>query len=105
MQHDSSHVENSKHRLGMNENNPTNLHMTADVWNALVDTMNVGQLDNFIETLEFAQGKFISNEVITNAVDDFGGAGQVLLMLNAFKRMENLFKTINQALKAKGGVA
>ena len=32
-------------------------------------------------------------------------AGQVLLMLNAFKRMENLFKTINQALKAKGGVA
>lgn len=89
----------------MNENNLTNLHMTADVWNALVDMMNVGQLDNFIETLEFAQDKFISNEVITNAVDDFGGAGQVLLMLNAFKRMENLFKTINQALKAKGGVA
>ena len=83
----------------------TNLHMTADVWNALVDMMNVDQLDNFIETLEFAQDKFISNEVITNAVDDFGGAGQVLLMLNAFKRMENLFKTINQALKAKGGVA
>lgn len=89
----------------MNENNSTNLHMTADVWSALVDMMNVGQLDNFIETLEFAQDKFISNEVITNAVDDFGGAGQVLLMLNAFKRMENLFKTINQALKAKGGVA
>ena len=42
--------------------------MTADVWNALVDMMNVGQLDNFIETLEFAQDKFISNEVITNAV-------------------------------------
>lgn len=89
----------------MNENNSTNLHMTADVWKALVDMMNVDQLDNFIETLEFAQDKFISNEVITNAVDDFGGAGQVLLMLNAFKRMENLFKTINQALKAKGGVA
>lgn len=89
----------------MNENNSTNLHMTADAWNALVDMMNVDQLDNFIETLEFAQDKFISNEVITNAVDDFGGAGQVLLMLNAFKRMENLFKTINQALKAKGGVA
>lgn len=89
----------------MNENNSTNLHMTADVWNVLVDMMNVDQLDNFIETLEFAQDKFISNEVITNAVDDFGGAGQVLLMLNAFKRMENLFKTINQALKAKGGVA
>ena len=89
----------------MNENNSTNLHMKADVWNALVDMMNVDQLDNFIETLEFAQDKFISNEVITNAVDDFGGAGQVLLMLNAFKRMENLFKTINQALKAKGGVA
>lgn len=90
-----------------NNNTPidTNLHMTADVWNALVDMMNVDQLDNFIETLEFAQDKFISNEVITNAVDDFGGAGQVLLMLNAFKRMENLFKTINQALKAKGGVA
>lgn len=33
--------------------------MTADVWNALVDMMNVGQLDNFIETLEFAQDKFI----------------------------------------------
>ena len=65
----------------MNTNITTNLHMTADVWNALVDMMNVGQLD------------------------DFGGAGQVLLMLNAFKRMENLFKTINQALKAKGGVA
>lgn len=79
--------------------------MTADVWNALVDMMNVDQLDNFIETLEFAQDKFISNEVITNAVDDFGGAGQVLLMLNAFKRMENLFKTINIALKQKGGVA
>lgn len=90
-----------------NNNTPidTNLHMTADVWNALVDMMNVDQLDNFIETLEFAQDKFISNEVITNAVDDFGGAGQVLLMLNAFRRMENLFKTINQALKAKGGVA
>ena len=89
----------------MNTNITTNLHMTADVWNALVDMMNVDQLDNFIETLEFAQDKFISNEVITNAVDDFGGAGQVLLMLNAFKRMENLFKTINQTLKAKGGVA
>lgn len=89
----------------MNTNITTNLHMTADVWNALVDMMNVDQLDNFIETLEFAQDKFISNEVITNAVDVFGGAGQVLLMLNAFKRMENLFKTINQALKAKGGVA
>ena len=87
----------------MNENNSTSLHMTADVWNALVGMMNVGQLDNFIETLEFAQDKFISNEVITNAVDDFGGAEQVLLMLNAFKRMENLFKTINQAIKAKGG--
>lgn len=90
-----------------NNNTPidTNLHMTADVWNALVDMMNVDQLDNFIETLEFAQDKFISNEVITNAVDDFGGAGQVLLMLNAFKRMENLFKTINIALKQRGGVA
>lgn len=103
MQHDSSHVKNCKHRLGMNENNSTNLHMTADVWNALTDMMNVDQLDNFIETLEFAQDKFISNEVITNAVDDFGGAEQVLLILNAFKRMENLFKTINQAIKAKGG--
>ena len=51
----------------MNENYSTNLHMTADVWNALVDMMNVDQLDNFIETLEFAQDKFISNEVITNA--------------------------------------
>lgn len=90
-----------------NNNTPidTNLHMTADVWNALVEMMDTSQLENFIETLEFAQDKFISNEVITNAVDDFGGAGQVLLMLNAFKRMENLFKTINQALKAKGGVA
>ena len=43
----------------MNTNITTNLHMTADVWNALVDMMNVGQLDNFIETLEFAQDKFI----------------------------------------------
>lgn len=87
----------------MNENNSTNLHMTADVWNALVDMMNVGQLDNFIENLDYIQDKLVSDEVVTNSVDDFGGPGKVLLMLNAFKRMSDLFQTINVALEAKGG--
>lgn len=103
MQHDSSHVENRKHRLGMNENNSTNMCMTAEVWNALTDMMNVSQLDNFIENLNYIQDRLVSDEVVTNCVDDFGGPGKVLLMLNAFKRMSNLFETMGIALKAKGG--
>lgn len=103
MQHGSSHVENCKHRLGMNENNSTNMCMTAEVWNALTDMMNVSQLDNFIENLNYIQDRLVSDEVVTNSVDDFGGPGKVLLMLNAFKRMSNLFETMEIALKAKGG--
>lgn len=87
----------------MNENNATNLRMTAEVWNALVDMMNVDQLNNFIENLDYIQDKLVSDEVVTNSVDDFGGPGKVLLMLNAFKRMSDLFQTINVALEAKGG--
>lgn len=87
----------------MNENNATDLRMTAEVWNALVDTMNVDQLNNFIENLNYIQDKLVSDEVVTNSVDDFGGPGKVLLMLNAFKRMSDLFQTINVALEAKGG--
>lgn len=87
----------------MNENNATNLRMTAEVWNALVDMMNVDQLNNFIENLNYIQDKLVSDEVVTNSVDDFGGPGKVLLMLNAFKRMSDLFQTINVALEAKGG--
>lgn len=87
----------------MNENNATDLRMTAEVWNALVDMMNVDQLDNFIENLNYIQDKLVSDEVVTNSVDDFGGPGKVLLMLNAFKRMSDLFQTINVALEAKGG--
>lgn len=87
----------------MNENNSTNLHMTTEVWNALVDMMNVDQLNNFIENLNYIQDKLVSDEVVTNSVDDFGGPGKVLLMLNAFKRMSDLFQTINVALEAKGG--
>lgn len=87
----------------MNTNNATNMHMTAEVWNALVDMMNVDQLNNFIENLNYIQDKLVSDEVVTNSVDDFGGPGKVLLMLNAFKRMSDLFQTINVALEAKGG--
>ena len=87
----------------MNENNATNLRMTAEIWNALVDMMNVDQLNNFIENLNYIQDKLVSDEVVTNSVDDFGGPGKVLLMLNAFKRMSDLFQTINVALEAKGG--
>ena len=89
----------------MNENNATDLRMTTEVWNALVDMMNVDQLNNFIENLNFIQDKLVSDEVVTNGVDDFGGPGKVLLMLNAFKRMSNLFETMEIALKAKGGAA
>lgn len=77
--------------------------MTAEVWNALVDMMNVDQLNNFIENLDYIQDKLVSDEVVTNSVDDFGGPGKVLLMLNAFKRMSDLFQTINVVLEAKGG--
>lgn len=77
--------------------------MTAEVWNALVDMMNVEQINNFIENLDYIQDKLVSDEVVTNSVDDFGGPGKVLLMLNAFKRMSDLFQTINVALEAKGG--
>lgn len=87
----------------MNENNATDLRMTAEVWNALVDMMNVDQLNNFIENLDYIQDKLVSDEVVTNSVDDFGGPGKVLLMLNAFKRMSDLFQTINVVLEAKGG--
>lgn len=83
--------------------NTTNLHMTADVWNALVNMMNVNQLDNFIENLEYIQDKLVSDQVITNCIEDFGGANKVLLMLNAFKRMSELFSTITIALQEKGG--
>ena len=83
--------------------NTTNLHMTADVWNALVNMMNVNQLDNFIENLEYIQDKLVSDPVITNCIEDFGGANKVLLMLNAFKRMSKLFSTITVALQEKGG--
>lgn len=89
----------------MNTNNATNMHMTAEVWNALVDMMNVDQLNNFIENLDYIQDKLVSDEMVTNCLDDFGGAGKVLLMLNAFKRMSNFFQTINIALEAKGGAA
>lgn len=89
----------------MNENNSTNMRMTADVWNALADMMNVAQLDNFIEKLNEIQDKLVSDEVVTNSVDDFGGPGKVLLMLNTFKRMSKLFETMEIALKAKGGAA
>lgn len=87
----------------MNENNATDLRMTTEVWNALVDMMNVDQLNNFIENLNYIQDKLVSDEVVTNSVDDFGGPGKVLLMLNAFKRMSDLFQTINVALETKGG--
>ena len=87
----------------MNENNATDLRMTAEVWNALVDMMNVEQLNNFIENLDYIQEKLVSDEMITCCLEDFGGAGKVLLMLNAFKRMSNLFETMGIALKAKGG--
>ena len=89
----------------MNTNNATNMHMTAEVWNALVDMMNVEQLNNFIENLDYIQEKLVSDEMITCCLEDFGGAGKVLLMLNAFKRMSNFFQTINIALEAKGGAA
>lgn len=88
----------------MNTNNiSTNLHMTADVWNALQDMMNVSQLNNFIDNLDYIQEKLISDPVVTNCVEDLGGSDRVLLMLNAFNRMKGLFKTINIALEAKGG--
>ena len=89
----------------MNENNATDLRMTTEVWNALVDMMNVDQLNNFIENLNYIQDKLVSDEVVTNSVDDFGGPGKVLLMLNTFKRMSKLFETMKIALKAKGGAA
>ena len=84
-------------------NNEVNLHMTAEVWNAIEEMMNVGQLENFMETLDFMQDKLTSDEVITNCVDSFGGPGQVLLMINALKRMRKLFETINVAIAEKGG--
>lgn len=83
----------------------TNLHMTAEVWNAIIDMMNVNQLDNFIENLEYIQDKLVSDPVVTNCIEDFGGADRVLLLLNAFKRMSQLFTTINMALEEKGGKA
>mgnify|MGYP000747332788 FL=1 len=89
----------------MNENNATDLRMTTEVWNALVDMMNVDQLNNFIENLNYIQDKLVSDEVVTNSVDDFGGPGKVLLMLNTFKRMSKLFETMKIALEAKGGAA
>lgn len=89
----------------MNTNNATNMHMTAEVWNALVDMMDVNQLNYFIEYLEQVKKVLISDEVVTNCVEDLGGADRVLLMLNNFDHISKLFKTINVALEAKGGEA
>lgn len=90
----------------MNNNDiSTNLHMTAEVWNAIVDMMNVNQLSYFVEYLEQVKKVLISDEVVTNCVEDLGGADKVLLMLNNFDHMSKLFKTINIALEAKGGEA
>ena len=83
----------------MNTNNATNIHMTAEVWNALVDMMDVNQLNYFIEYLEQVKKVLISDEVVTNCVEDLGGAD------NNFDHMSKLFKTINIALEAKGGEA
>ena len=89
----------------MNNNNTTNMHMTAEVWNALVDMMDSNQLNYFIEYLEQVKKILISDEVVLNCVEDLGGADRVLLMLNNFDHMSKLFKTINIALEAKGGTA
>ena len=89
----------------MNTNNSTNLHMTADVWNALQDMMNVGQLEYFIENLDYLQRCFLSDEFVNNSIDNFGGSDKVLLLLNTFSRMRDLFVTINDALESKGGAA
>ena len=88
----------------MNTNNSTNLHMTADVWNALQYMMNVSQLEYFIENLDYLQRCFLSDEFVNNSIDNFGGSDKVLL-LNTFSRMRDLFVTINDALAAKGGAA
>ena len=89
----------------MNTNNATNMHMTAEVWNALVEMMDVNQLSYFIEYLEQVKKVLISDEVVTNCVEDLGGSDKVLLMLNNFDHMSKLFKTINIALETKGGEA
>lgn len=86
-----------------NNNISTNLRMTAEVWNALQDMMNVSQLNDFIENIDYIQEKLISDPVVTNCIEDLGGSDKVLLMLNAFNRMRRLFKTINIALEAKRG--
>ena len=54
----------------MNTNNATNMHMTAEVWNALVEMMDVNQLSYFIEYLEQVKKVLISDEVVTNCVED-----------------------------------
>jgi len=89
----------------MNTNNAKNMHMTAEVWNALTEMMDTNQLNYFIEYLEQVKKVLISDEVVTNCVEDLGGADRVLLMLNNFDHMSKLFKTINIALEAKGGEA
>lgn len=85
----------------MTQGTPTSLHMTAEVWNSLAGLMDAHQLENFMENLEYIQDRLVSDPVVTNCIDDFGGADRVLLLLNAFKRMADLFGRIHTALEPK----
>lgn len=90
-----------EHNNNMAQGAPTSLRMTAEVWNSLAGLMDADQLENFMENLEYIQDRLVSDPVVTNCIDDFGGADRVLLLLNAFKRMADLFAGIRKALGPK----
>lgn len=85
----------------MNADNKVGMNMTSEIWNTLAGLMDVLQLENFIENLDYMDKILVSDAMISNFMEDFGGGDQIVLTLNSIRRMNKIFKGLHASLEGK----
>lgn len=72
--------------------------MTDKVWESLSELMDDVLLDYYIEHLDEIEGDLLNTTIVEEESDIFGGAENILILLNVFRRIKKNFETIKESL-------
>ena len=78
-----------------------NIMRNEDVWAALSKLLEADELKYYIENIEDMEGILVSDTVVQEESELFGGEKNILILLNALRRMRKSFETLEAALRRK----
>lgn len=77
------------------------MNMNEEVCETLTGLLNTDTLEYYTESIEDLEDIMVSDTVVREEADLFGGEGNILMLLNALHRIRKTFGALQNALETE----